>query len=214
MKNFNSQNLIERIEEAKDWLDKAKDEYNNENPVRGGLILNLAQAEVKSAWELSHRQFVLNSVQNPNRNHQLTKYFIPVAASFILFTGLIIGMKAGGVFPTSHKSVAIKIAKIKTEKIKSPNIVGLNKSPRSLVTVKSKETVASTPAGQLANQSDTKNVIVSEQTSESIRTTNSEPIQNNSDVTRNKTSYKPVSQLSFDEDALTKEASHSLRNGK
>ena len=50
MAKLDSEKLLDHIEEAKDWLDKAKDEYNKANPVRGGLILNLAQAEVRHAW--------------------------------------------------------------------------------------------------------------------------------------------------------------------
>ncbi|MGE5557119.1 MAG: hypothetical protein ACM3WV_00760 [Bacillota bacterium] len=36
---------------AKDWLDKAAAEFRRDNKLKGELILSLAQAEVKHAWE-------------------------------------------------------------------------------------------------------------------------------------------------------------------
>ena len=128
MEKINSEKLIERIEEAKDWLDKAKDEYSKSNPARGGLILNLAQAEVKHAWELSHYQFVSKSVQKPNRNRKL-RYFIPVAASFVLLAGLVVGVRVGGLLlPTSEKSNPTSIAKSETGQRKNLKAAVLIKS--------------------------------------------------------------------------------------
>ena len=68
MKENQASQLIAHIEEAEDWLHKARAEFHQSNPIRGELILNLAQAEVKHAWELSRRQFVLRTSGKDNRN--------------------------------------------------------------------------------------------------------------------------------------------------
>ena len=131
MEKFNSEKLIERIEDAKSWLDKAKDEYSKSNPTRGGLILNLAQAEVKYAWELSHHQFVSKSVQQLSRKSK-SRYFIPVAASFALLTALVIGVRFGGVFlSTAEKTKPTSIAKLETVQPKNLKAVALIKTQSS-----------------------------------------------------------------------------------
>jgi hypothetical protein len=214
MEKFSSDKLIERIEDAKNWLDKAKDEYSKSNPARGGLILNLAQAEVKHAWELSHDQFVSKSVQQPSRNVKL-KYFIAVAASFVLFTALVIGVRLGGVLlPTAEKSKATPIAKLETGQSINPKVVALNKDQPSLVSVTPTIVGPTTLASQPNNLANSKIQEVVKQTANSSRIANSLAGDNGSVVAQNKLTIKAVSQLSIDEEALTKEASHSLRIGK
>lgn len=211
MDTFNSEKLIERIEEAKDWLDKAKVEYSQSNPARGGLILNLAQAEVKHAWELSHHQFVSKSVQKPDRNPKL-RYFIPLAASFVLLTGLVVGVKFGGLsLPIFEKSKPTNIAKSETGQSKKAAV--LLKSQSNLVLVTAKAAEKTTLTIKPNNQSNNKIQVVAKQTAD-IRTAIPLAGHNELEVSQSKNMLKAVSQLAIDEEALTKEASHSLRNGK
>lgn len=85
-----SNQLLQYIEDAKTWLDKAEDEFNNANSTRGELILSLAQAEVKHAWELSRGQYVSSDEKKiPVRRMTL---LIPMAA------GLSILLIGGGLF--------------------------------------------------------------------------------------------------------------------
>lgn len=95
MKANNNDNLLVRIDEAKEWLDKAKTEYIASNPIRGELNLNLAQAEVKYAWELSHQQNVSGSKAidfNKNKKRKISPRAISVAAAAaVIIIGLLIG---------------------------------------------------------------------------------------------------------------------------
>lgn len=95
MKENNTDNLLVHIDEAKEWLDKAKTEYIASNPIRGELNLNLAQAEVKYAWELSHQQNVSGSKTFDFAKKQKRKnnpYAISVAAAAaVIIIGLLIG---------------------------------------------------------------------------------------------------------------------------
>jgi len=76
--------LVNYIENAIDWLLKAKGEYNEENQIRAELNLNLAQAEIKHAWELSRQQSVL--VNEKQLNYQPKKVFkmLPAVACLTL----------------------------------------------------------------------------------------------------------------------------------
>ncbi|HYH03816.1 MAG TPA: hypothetical protein VEC37_11975 [Bacillota bacterium] len=72
-------------------MDEAKTEYLQSNRVRGELNLNLAQAEVKYAWELSRNQNVVHNKQSFLRKQP--KYYIPaVAASVVIFLSLGAGV--------------------------------------------------------------------------------------------------------------------------
>jgi hypothetical protein len=82
----NSNRLLQYIEDAKTWLNKAEKEFSDSNSVRGELILSLAQAEVKHAWELSRGQCVSSKEKKvPVRKMSL---MIPMAAGFSI---LLIG---------------------------------------------------------------------------------------------------------------------------
>lgn len=89
--------LVENIDHAKNWLDKAKEEFNDSNSVRGELHLSLAQAEVKRAWELSREQCVSTLQELPTatggRASRKSSLLLPLAAGFGIF--LLI---AGSVF--------------------------------------------------------------------------------------------------------------------
>ncbi|HEX3048757.1 MAG TPA: hypothetical protein VHY08_28675, partial [Bacillota bacterium] len=78
--------LVKHIDEAKDWLDKAKQEYTESNPIRGEMILNLAQAEIKYAWELSHVRSVShnNDPDKPRVLNLRSKLVLPIAATILV----------------------------------------------------------------------------------------------------------------------------------
>jgi hypothetical protein len=96
MKRIDSQ-VITHIEEAKNWLDVAREEYIQSNSIRGDLNLNLAHAEVKCAWELSHNQNVKHT------NHLIQKQptgsarcYLPAAAVSVLILSLLcVGLYLG-----------------------------------------------------------------------------------------------------------------------
>ena len=222
MEKSNADKLIDRIEDAKDWLEKAKVEYKNSNPERGGLILNLAQAEVKHAWELSHQQYVSKTVTPFNRKpscHSNLKYIIPIAASLVLVTGLGVGVRLSGVFSPTLKSKTVPIVS-KTNRqttLRNQKIVTVNKTPSSSMTgseTKHRDDVVAQiqPAPSNTPVAFPTTGIKSNNTQ--ARYADAAPERTGINIINSKPVLKEVSKLSIDEDALTKEASHSLRIGK
>jgi hypothetical protein len=93
----NTSQVITHIEEAKNWLDEAKEEYIQSNSIRGNLNLNLAQAEVKCAWELSHNQNV-NCINKPIQSQptgRIKYYLSAVAVSVLILSLLSAGLYLG-----------------------------------------------------------------------------------------------------------------------
>jgi hypothetical protein len=212
MEQLNTEKLIERIEEAKGWLNKAQTEYSNSNPVRGGLILNLAQAEVKHAWELSHQQFVSQNVPQQKRNLKL-KYIIPIAASLTLISGLLVGARVAGLFSTTAKSKIPEVASSKAETLnKSTHNVAVTLQPSpAAVTPEALETAALTASP--TSIPNTKLPPEIKKGEVSLRKTDVLS-HGGTNIIQDKPAIKAVSTLAIDEEALTKEASHSLRVGK
>jgi hypothetical protein len=222
MEKSKADKLIDRIEDAKDWLEKAKVEYKNSNPERGGLILNLAQAEVKHAWELSREQYVSNTVTQLNhepKHHSKLKYIIPVAASLVLVTSLGVGVRLSGIFSPALKSKAVPQvsqtnhkATLRNEKIEtvsqtssSASLTGLTQHGNDVVT-QTNPTPSRMPVVQSVTNMNS--------TNKQLRYADSVLNRTETNITDSKPVLKAVSKLSIDEDALTKEASHSLRIGK
>jgi hypothetical protein len=222
MEKTKADKLIDKIENAKDWLEKAKDEYKNSNPERAGLILNLAQAEVKHAWELSHEQSVSKFVtafdKKPARRSNL-KYIIPIAASLVLLAGLGVGAHLSGFFSPALKSKNVSLAQgtnsgailpnqeiATVSKMSSPSLTELKTTDKDDVVAQTDLMAGNPPVAQPAE--DTK------PHDKQVRYANSVPERAKTSVVDSKPSLKAVSRLSIDEDALTKEASHSLRIGK
>ncbi|HBF37499.1 MAG TPA: hypothetical protein DDW50_09285 [Firmicutes bacterium] len=220
MEKPNTDRLIDRIDDAKDWLEKAKTEYRNSNPERGGLILNLAQAEVKHAWELSHQQYVSKSVTPLNReqpHRSNLKYILPIAASLVLVTGLGVGVRMSGVLSPFAKSKPVLTVQTSSgpKALRKTRNVADNKAQRVPVseTRPSDEVVAQihpTPSSIPVIQP-TAGV---KQNNTPVGYTDSASNRTASNMIDEKPALKAVSKLSIDEDALTKEASHSLRIGK
>jgi len=224
----NNDKLIDYLDGAKDWLEKAKVEYNQANPVGGELILNLAQAEIKYAWELSHGNYVSDSKKHlpdcnpPDRKFKL---ILPIAAAFILCIGLGLWIEMGGL-PRNQKVPTL--GENATQVLKKPAMLTIRK--QNTVTVENPLLVTTTsqpavkPSAQPVaaielNQSKTESKPVID-TGESERNTNQIGNTTVANQTRIKESSsiqsnpQPVSRLAIDEEALTNEASHSLRNGK
>ncbi len=222
MEKTKADKLIDKIENAKDWLEKAKDEYKNSNPERAGLILNLAQAEVKHAWELSHEQSVSKTVtpfqRKPARRSNL-KYIIPIAASLVLVAGLGVGARLSGLFSPALKSKNVSLAQEIKPGASLPNqgIATVGKisspSPAELKTTDKDDVVAQTDLAT-GNPPVAQPVEDTKLHNKQVRYADSMVERVKTSVVDSKPALKAVSRLSIDEDALTKEASHSLRIGK
>ncbi len=207
-KKLESQKLIEHIEDAKGWLDKAKDYYRQANPTHAEMTLNLAQAEVKHAWELSRERYV----SNKQTTHSKRKFnnLIAVAASILVFFGLVFGFQKSdlnkylaSIFKTVDKSGFIdsdsklaainnqKVMEIDDSKVVKPD---LKKSVEPVSRIKTDEQTELQPTATVAAET-------------KLERAEPENIQT-------QTRVRQVSHFAIDEEALTKEASHSLRNGK
>ncbi len=221
MEKTKADKLIDKIENAKDWLEKAKDEYKNSNPERAGLILNLAQAEVKHAWELSHEQSVSKTVtpfqRKPARRSNL-KYIIPIAASLVLVAGLGVGARLSGLFSPALKSKNLSLAQQMKPGAILPNqeIATVGKTPPSVAELKTTDQDDAVAQTELAagNPPVAQPVEDTKLHNKQVRYADSMAERAKTSVVDSKPALKAVSRLSIDEDALTKEASHSLRIGK
>lgn len=205
-----SEQLIERIEDAKVWLDKAKEYYQQANPTHAEITLNLAQAEVKHAWELSRERYVSNKqITIPKRKFN---HLTAVAASILVFSGLIFGYRQGdfnqylaGIFKPSEKSISVDSgSKLATTKI-NQNVLEVDIS--SEVQERSENSVE--PVSRPVKNDDT----LETQDSSTIAGGRKQE-RSDSENLQNTVRIRQASQFAIDEDALTREASRSLRNGK
>lgn len=233
MNNTDPKHLITHIDSAKTWLDKAKEEYIESNAVGAGMHLNLAQAEVKYAWELSRTQNV-SKMDETFKKRQYT-YWIPAAAVFaVIALGTVMGLqwmhtpKAGGntiaaqpVQPSINEKAAIPEALLIKPSVHESR---MNQSVEKLssVAVTPKDlNMVSTPKVSHTDTERTKvlknvsNAVPVNSSSENIKTVASNTLENirtpeSPAVVR----PQPVSEIHIDEEALTREASKSLRLGK
>jgi hypothetical protein len=209
-KQLESEKLMEHIEDAKDWLDKAKEYYRQANPIHAEMTLNLAGAEVKHAWELSRGTRVNNKqITIPKRK---SSHLIAVAASILIFFGLIYGYLHGetdkhlaNIFKPTEKDVFIDSgSKPATAKINqkdldmeiSKGIQGESERTIEPVSRPSINDETTEPQDSSTIAGDIK-----------LKRADSESIQNSMRI-------RQTSQFAIDEEALTQEASRSLRNGK
>ncbi len=205
-----SEKVIEHIEDAKRWLDKAGDYYKQANPVHAEMTLNLAQAEVKHAWELSRERYV-SKKQTTVPKRQFNN-LIAVAASILVFFGLAFGFQKGNlnkhlasIFKPAEKSVSIgPDSKLASAKV---NQKGLEEEAPKTVQPGSDSSVE--PVSDIAKTGEK----TESQTSSTVAA-DIERERFESENTQNKVRVRQASQFAIDEDALTQEASRSLRNGK
>jgi hypothetical protein len=219
MEKLKAEQLIDRIEDAKSWLEKAKNEYKNSNHERGGLILSLAQAEVKHAWELSHEQYVSKGREQQSRRqyyYPKIRYIIPIAASLVLITGLGVGVRLSGIFHPAVQDKTLPVAQV-TSIPKTP----ITLKEGTAVTVKKTLPVAISETSKddqnVAQARPTLNIQPTNSlkgNNTPISCANSLSTRTGTGIVEEKPVLKAVSKFSIDEDALTKEASHSLRIGK
>jgi hypothetical protein len=209
MKQLEPQKLIEHIEDAKGWLDKAKDYYRQSNPVHAEMTLNLAQAEVKHAWELSRGRYVSNkqtTFVKRKFNHLIT-----VAASILVFFGLVFGFQKGhlnkhlaGIFNQKEQKVYIgSDQKSKTISVNDDQKVLEVESVKEIQPELKNSIEPVSRVAETDEQNQLEAAVVAENKLERSKPENIK-------------SQRPrqVSQFAIDEEALTREASHSLRNGK
>lgn len=218
MQNLESNKLVGHIEEAKDWLNKAQEEYSQDNPVRGEIILNLAQAEVKHAWELS-RQRSVGSYRNHQRSgmRRFSVKTLTAAASLLLVLGLAFGM---GRFLSNDTQTKISGNVSHSAASKTPSDVSENSGAGPVDTISKNNPIVfsqptQNPVASKGEENPNHQTVVDKPTAEPVAA-EPEPSKDNT-VRENQGSQtrpQPVSQLQIDEDALTKEANQSLRQGK
>ncbi len=219
--------LLEHIEEAQDWLEKAKDEYNQANNIRGEMILNLAQAEVRHAWELSRRQSVSSDVaakpKKRNGAEFKVRYLLPAAASIIILSGVIVWLNVGKIdykSPIALLSPSSAVSNMQDMQAKMAKDAVSKETVKDLASKADSDVVdpivEQHPPVRVAPLPETsaKQVVVSVPTAppEVPEVQSSE--QRNARTGISYSRVQPVSQLSIDEEALTREATHSLRHGK
>lgn len=205
-----SEKLIEHIEDAKGWLDKAREYYKQANPTHAEMTLNLAQAEVKHAWELSRGRCV--SKKQTTISKRKFNNLIAVAASILVFFGLVFGFQKGninqylaGIFKPTEKNGSIGSgSKLAAAKI---NQKDLEVEPSKAVQSGSENLIE--PVSRTAKTDEKTELQGSSTVAAETKRERSE-----SDNIQNTVRVRQASQFAIDEDALTQEASHSLRNGK
>lgn len=201
---------MEHIEDAKDWLDKAKEYYQQANPTHAEMILNLAQAEVRHAWELSRTRHVLKrETPIPKRKFN---HFIAAAASILVLLSVIFGYR--------QKEINKYLASIFKPVAKN---IYIDSRPKPAETKDTQTVLEVENADQVSGE--TENLIEpvsrpgeSEGTikpqDSAIIAGDAELKRSDSEDIQNTVRIRQVSQFAIDEDALTQEASRSLRNGK
>jgi hypothetical protein len=263
MEKSESNKVLSHIDEAKNWLDEAKEEYTQSNRVGGELNLNLAQAEVKYAWELSRRQNV-TPIDQAVPARRVIKYFPAAAAVLFIVLGL-----TGGLYwvrqsvktetpavTAKNKNMLIKetdhtptvnqtrpVAKVTVEtaaensgRTSTVNLskqtkiapIGVPEVIRVKLIPKNVKTEGARDAKNLVKAGINKQSVVPEVTEKTeqdqvadnitkIGLSENKIIANVAQTERNiapNVSKLSVASLVIDEEALTKEASYSLRNGK
>jgi hypothetical protein len=263
MNKSDSNKVLTHIDEAKNWLDEAKEEYTQSNRVGGELNLNLAQAEVKYAWELSRRQNV-TPIDQAVPAGRVIKYFPAAAAVLFIVLGLTGGLywvkqnvkietpdltaknknmliKKTNHTPTVNQTTPVAKVTVGTVAENSSGISTVDRSKQTkiapigapeVIRVKSIPKIVNTEGAKDAKNLETtdknKPSVVSgvtEKMEKSQVADNTTKIglpenqitanvaQTERDIASNVPKLS-VASLVIDEEALTKEASYSLRNGK
>lgn len=208
---FKSEKLMEHIEDAKDWLDKAKEYYQQANPTHAEMILNLAQAEVRHAWELSRARYVLKG-ETPIPKRKFNHYFIAAAASILVLLSVIFGYR--------QREINKYLASIFNPAARN---IYVDSGPKPAETKEAPTVLEVESANQV--RGDSENLIepvsrpvesegIIEPRDSAIIAGDAELKRSDSEGIQNTVRLRQVSQFAIDEDALTQEASRSLRNGK
>lgn len=220
MSQLDPKQMVTHLDEAKNWIDKAKEEYVESNAIRGDLNLNLAQAEMKYAWELSRGVNVSKSDVAASDKFQQIKRLLPVAAAFILVVmGVVFSLQ--GRIPANQQLAAdirkdIPLAVVETDDV-NPEQASKIKSVKSLPIVAAdastqqrlKDEVIS---GSIPGQG---TVAVTESVISKKRAAIEEgKTEKTIDVLNTPTREQPVSVMIIDEEELVREAYKSLRFGK
>jgi hypothetical protein len=216
----NTSQLIDYIDGAKDWLDKARTEYSQANPLGGEMKLNLAQAEIKYAWELSRSNYVSDTMKPVQKPERKFNPILPVAASIIIIVGfgwwLAAGLHMVKTGPELTGKPNLEVKEKLTDTVRNQNTIvaqeplpASNQTTTGQLALENKIEPVKTEPFTSANTGDR-----TDQNKQSPVTTTLSNQTRVKDNPAGQPNLQPVSKLVIDEDALTKEASHSLRNGK
>jgi hypothetical protein len=211
MRQFDPTQLIVHIEDAKAWLNQAGDEYRQENPARGELILNIAQAEVKHAWELSHQQFVTKGQARVTARHP-NRFWLAAAAILVGVLLLVVSIPLGSMIakhsPVSQPKVALQpTTQLKTMVVTNP---GVPVNPNGLEIPTTKIIAAVKPVVKISQPT-----TAPEERQPApvvVTTVDTAHTERNPDQPAPRT--QPAARITIDEDDLAKEASRTLRSGK
>lgn len=227
LKKVDPVKLVKHIEDAENWLKKAKEEFNQANPVRGELSLNLAQAEVKYVWELSHRQYV-SEIKKPAVKRRI-RFFIPAAASIILIVSTTFFVQSGKTSLSSQSTGQVGKSRAHDLIVNvslMPQKTGNNEEVKKQVAQIQPEISRDTENAAKRNSESEKIININQLINEPNSIIDDKEVETSSpqvaetievherENIQNQLKLQPVSQLSIDEETLTKEASRSLRNGK
>lgn len=221
----NTTKLIDYIDGAKDWLDKAKTEYNQANPVGGELILNLAQAEIKYAWELSRSNYVSDSMksaqtQQPVRKREYRfKPMLSAAASIIIIIAgfgwwLIAGPSSVKNGPVLTDAPGTRLQEKVIEPGRNQNTILTEKPSPADKTTGGQLALGNQPVPVNTEPQTSLTAVQTDRNRQSVKNTTFASQTRTKENPAGQSNLQPVSKLVIDEEALAREASHSLRNGK
>ena len=97
-----SEKIIEHVQFAKGWLDRAEEEYSQEKILEAELTLSLAEAEVRHAWETSRGSPISETSRTARvwRQRLLAMFAVALAVA----AGYLIATKSPG-YPTPTQSL-------------------------------------------------------------------------------------------------------------
>lgn len=210
LNQLESEKLMDHIEDAKDWLDKAKDYYKQANPIHAEMTLNLAQAEVKYAWELSRQRHVSKKqITIPKRKFN---HFIAAAASVLVMFGLIFWYRQGETNKYLASDIGLSGENVSVDSGLKPN---MTKNDQKVLEVAIPKEVRDDSENLLEPVSRPAGTgVTSEPQDSSFIPGETGRERSGSENVQSTVRIRQASQFTIDEDALTREASRSLRNGK
>lgn len=97
MANQDMQKIVSHIDETQNWLNKAREDYLEENAIRGDMNLNLAQAEIQYTRELTREESVdhgMKHLQSVSGSANSSRLIWSAAAAILMVLAVLpIGFK-------------------------------------------------------------------------------------------------------------------------
>jgi hypothetical protein len=225
MNNNHSGPVMQSIEDATNWLSKAKDEFGQDNLIRGELNLNLAQAEVKHAWELSRQQSVPLNSQGSLKKKRNHSWLLPAAAVFVLMgiTGFLLINRTENRREPVQRNTMIFVTKDSRNKpvVIQPvpfvqpvkkDIQPLPKENKEIIVKNNPVKIDKSKVDNKTKLVSTVNLVRKEQAPPKVIA--ELPAEIRETVKQNTSKIQPVSEMTINEEDLTTMASNSLRNGR